>query len=96
MAGGKSPVRQDTPRISRPPHTQEREMSETVDRVLTELDSLAENWAVENRMQAIAEKLAEAPTEKRAASILAMFELAFAEGYYRAALSRPSEQEWGG
>lgn len=60
-----------------------------VHRVLSELDALAENWAGENNMTAIAVKLANGDPSKRTASILAMLELAYAEGFYAAAMAKP-------
>lgn len=62
-----------------------------INRVLTELDGLAEKWAVENGMREIAAKLSMTPDHKRVEGILAMLELAFAEGYYQAALTPTSE-----
>jgi len=66
------------------PQTQD---DEAVGRILTELDALSENWVVDNRMSLIAAKLAAAPDNKRAESILAMLQLAYCEGYYAAALT---------
>jgi hypothetical protein len=57
--------------------------------VLEELDGLAEAWAVANHMSHTAQRVANAPPAKRAEGILALLELAYAEGYYHAAIARP-------
>lgn len=60
-----------------------------VEAVLEELDGLADAWAVANHMSQTAQWVAGAPLSKRADGILALLELAYAEGYYHGAITRP-------
>lgn len=62
--------------------------------VLTELDSRADQWAVENRMSLIAWQITKPGARHEiVAKVLAMLQLAYSEGYYHAAVSRPAETD---
>jgi len=71
------------------PSTPIEEREAIAQRALAELQDMSENWSVETSLAQMAAKIADAPKEKRAQAIEAISRLAFEEGFYRAAISRP-------
>lgn len=69
------------------------EDQEAAYRAIDELQALSEGWSVETFLRRSAAKIAACESmAKRAEAIEALCRLSFEEGYYRAAISRPSPE----